>query len=168
MDGSPAKKVSYGELLGGKRFKVKVAAKGIQAGLDVAPEAHVKDFKEYKVVGTSVPRVDLLPKLTGEFIYTADFRLPGMLHGRVVRPSTVISKPTWVDESFVPHIPGVVKVVQDGSFVGVVAQTEWAAVQGARTLKVTGLRPSQNAGQSGRSRHVHHEHEELHRQRPST
>ena len=81
VDGSPAKKVSYGELLGGRRFNVKVAAKGIQTGLDVAPEAHVKDFKEYKVVGTSVPRVDLLPKLTGEFTYTPDFRVPACCTG---------------------------------------------------------------------------------------
>ena len=132
VDGSPAKKVSYGELLGGKRFNVKVAAKGIQTGLDVAPEAHVKDFKEYKVVGTSVPRVDLLPKLIGEFTYTSDFRVPGMLHGRVVRPATVLSKPASVDESSVRGIPGVVKVVQEGSFVGVVATTEWAAIQAAR------------------------------------
>ena len=142
VDGSPAKKVSYGELLGGKRFNVKVAAKGIQTGLDVAPEAHIKDFKEYKVVGTSVPRLDLLPKLTGEFTYTPDFRVPGMLHGRVVRPATVLSKPASVDESSVRGIPGVVKVVQDGSFVGVVAETEWGAIQAARALKVTWSTPA--------------------------
>jgi nicotinate dehydrogenase subunit B len=141
VDGSPAKKVSYGELLGGKRFNVKVAAKGIQTGLDVAPEAHVKDFKEYKVVGTSVPRVDLLPKLIGEFTYTSDFRVPGMLHGRVLRPSTVLSKPASVDKNSVRGIPGVVKVVQEGSFVGVVAETEWAAIQAARALKVTWSTP---------------------------
>jgi nicotinate dehydrogenase subunit B len=141
VDGSPAKKVSYGELLGRKRFNVKVAAKGIQTGLDVAPEAHVKDFKEYKVVGTSVPRVDLLPKLIGEFTYTSDFRVPGMLHGRVLRPSTVLSKPASVDKNSVRGIPGVVKVVQEGSFVGVVAETEWAAIQAARALKVTWSTP---------------------------
>ena len=101
VDGSPARKVSYGELLGGKRFNLKVTAKGIQAGLDLAPEVRVKNYKEYKVVGKAVPRVDLLPKLTAEFQYTPDFHLPGMLHGRVVRPATVLSKPASVDESSV-------------------------------------------------------------------
>ena len=142
VDGSPMKRVSYGELLGGKRFNVKVTAKGIQAGLDLAPEAHVKNFKEYKVVGTPVPRVDLLPKLTAEFQYTPDFRLPGMLHGRVVRPATVLSNPASMDETSVHGIPGIVKVVQDGSFVGVVAETEWAAIQAARALKVTWSPPT--------------------------
>jgi CO/xanthine dehydrogenase Mo-binding subunit len=142
VGGSPAKKISYGELLGGKRFNAKVTAKGMQTALDVAPEAHIKNYKEYKVVGKSVPRVDLLPKLTGEFTYTPDFRVPGMLHGRAVRPATVLSKPTSVDQSSIRHIRGVVKVLQEGSFVGVVAETEWAAIQAARALKVTWSDPA--------------------------
>jgi nicotinate dehydrogenase subunit B len=72
---------------------------------------------------------------------TSDFRLPGMLHGRVLRPATVLSKPASVDKSSVRGIPGVVKVVQEGSFVGVVAETEWAAIQAARALKVTWSTP---------------------------
>lgn len=142
VSGSPAKKVSYGELLGGKRFNVKVTAKGMQTTMEVAPEAHVKDYKEYKIVGKSIPRVDLLPKLTGEFTYTPDFRVPGMLHGRAVRPATVLSKPASVDESSIRQIRGIVKVVQEGSFVGVVAETEWAAIQAARALKVTWSTPA--------------------------
>jgi CO/xanthine dehydrogenase Mo-binding subunit len=140
--GDPAKKVSYADLIGGQLFNVKITAKGTQGAMQVAPEVKPKGYQDYKVVGTPVPRVDLPPKLTGEFTYTADFRLPGMLHGRVVRPSTVISKPTSVDESSIAHIPGIVRVVQDGSFVGVVAQTEWAAVQGAAKLKVTWSTPA--------------------------
>src|SRR4029077_12189376 len=52
------------------------------------------------------------------------------------------SKPTSVDESSIKQIPGVVKVVQEGNFVGVVAQTEWAAIQAAKALKVTWSTPS--------------------------
>jgi nicotinate dehydrogenase subunit B len=63
------------------------------------------------------------------------------LHGRVVRPAVVNSKPTSVDESSIANIPGVVKVVQQGSFVGVVAQTEWSAIQAAKALKVTWSTP---------------------------
>ena len=60
------------------------------------------------------------PKLTGEFTYAHDVRVPGMVHGRVVRPPTITSKPASIDESTVKNIPGLIKVVQEGSFVGVV------------------------------------------------
>ena len=65
-----------------------------------------------------------------------------MLHGRVVRPATSISAPASVDESSIKNIPGVVKVVREGTFVGVVAETEWAAIQAARALKVTWSEPT--------------------------
>jgi nicotinate dehydrogenase subunit B len=139
--GDATKKTSYAELIGGKRFNVKITATGTGGGMKVAPEVIAKDPKNYKIVGTSAPRVDLPPKFTGEFIYTADVRVPGMLHGRVVRPATVNTKPTSVDESSIKNIAGVVKVVQEGNFVGVVAQTEWAAIQAAKALKVTWSAP---------------------------
>jgi len=65
-----------------------------------------------------------------------------MLHGRALRPATSLSMPTNVDESSIRNIPGVVKVVREGSFVGVVAETEWAAIQAARALKVTWSEPT--------------------------
>ena len=139
--GNSAASVSYAALVGGKRFDTKVAASGEQWDLKVAPDVKPKDPKDYKIVGTSVPRFDLPQKLTGEFIYAQEVRVPGMLHGRVVRPPVVNSKPTTVDETSVREIPGVVKVVQQGSFVGVVAQTEWAAIRAARALKVTWSAP---------------------------
>ena len=139
--GFPAKKVSYGELIGGKRFNVKITAKGYQAAMTVAPEVKPKNYKDYKIVGKPIPRIDLPAKFTGAYTYTPDFRVPGMLHGRPVRPRTAVAKPLSVDESSIANIPGVVKVVQEGSFVGVVAQTEWAAIQAARALKVTWSKP---------------------------
>ena len=139
--GNPARKISYASLIGGKRFNVKIVATGTGWDLKVAPDIPAKDPKDYKIVGTSVPRLDLPAKFTGEFTYSQDVRVPGMLHGRVVRPPTVISKPSSVDESSISNIPGVVKVVQEGSFVGVVAKTEWAAIQAARALKVTWSTP---------------------------
>ena len=133
--------VSYAALVGGKRFDTKISASGEQWDLKVAPEIKPKDPKDYKVVGTPVPRFDLPPKFTGEFTYSADVRLPGMLHGRVVRPPVVNSAPLTVDESSIRQIPGIVKVVHEGSFVGVVAETEWAAIQAAKALKVTWSTP---------------------------
>jgi nicotinate dehydrogenase subunit B len=135
------KKISYGELIGGKRFNVKMTVTGYQTAMVVAPEVKAKSYKNYKIVGTSVRRTDLPGKFTAEYTYTPDFRVPGMLHGRPVRPYTAVAKPLKVDESSIAHIRGVVKVVQEGSFVGVVADTEWGAIQAAKALKVTWSQP---------------------------
>jgi len=140
--GNAAKRVSYGELIGGKQFNVKITATGTGWDMKVAPEVRAKDVKDYKIVGTSKQRIDLPPKLTGEFTYAHDVRVPGMLHGRVVRPPTITSKPANVDESSVKDIPGLVKIVQEGSFLGVVCQTEWAAIKAARALKVSWSQPA--------------------------
>jgi len=141
VSGNAEKKVSYGELIGGKRFNVKMTVTGYQTAMVVAPEIKAKSYKDYKIVGTSIPRVDLPRKFTGEYTYTPDFQVPGMLHGRPVRPSSAVAKPLKVDEISIAHIRGVVKVVQEGSFVGVVAETEWAAIQAAKALKVTWSQP---------------------------
>jgi nicotinate dehydrogenase subunit B len=141
-NGDSTRKVSYAELIGDKRFNVKMETSGTGWDLKISPDVQVKNVNDYKIVGMSVRRTDLPGKFTGEFTYAHDVRVPGMLHGRVVRPPVVSSKPTNVDESSIKQIPGVVKVVQDGNFVGVVAQTEWAAIQAARALKVTWSTPS--------------------------
>ena len=69
--GIRAKKVSYANLIGGKHFNVKITATGTGGAMIVAPEVQPKDHKDYKIVGTSVPRVDLPPKFTGEFVVHA-------------------------------------------------------------------------------------------------
>ena len=141
-NGDSARKVSYAELIGDKRFNVKMPTSGTGWDLKISPDVPVKNVNDYKIVGTPVRRTDLPGKFTGEFTYAHDVRVPEMLHGRVVRPPVVSSKPTNVDESSIKQIPGVVKVVQEGNFVGVVAQTEWAAIQAARALKVMWSTPS--------------------------
>ena len=140
--GNPSRKIAYGDLLGGKRFNVKITASGSGWDMKVAPLVPAKDPKDYKIVGKSIARVDLPEKFTGEFVYSQDVSVPGMLHGRALRPATSLSIPTNVDESSIRNIPGVVKVVREGSFVGVVAETEWAAIQAARALKVTWSEPT--------------------------
>ncbi len=140
--GNPARKIAYGDLLGGKRFNIKIVASGVGWDMKVAPEIPNKNWKDYKIVGKSIARVDLPEKFTGEFVYSQDVSVPGMLHGRVVRPATSLSAPSSIDESSIKNIPGVVKVVREGSFVGVVAETEWAAIQAARTLNVTWSEPT--------------------------
>ncbi|MBR1132766.1 xanthine dehydrogenase family protein molybdopterin-binding subunit [Bradyrhizobium iriomotense] len=123
---SSGKSVSCADLVGGRTFSLKVDK-----------DAPVKDPASYTVVGKSVPRLDIPPKATGQFMYMQDFRVGGMLHGRVVRPLAIGAKLENVDESSVKDVPGLVKVVRDGNFLGVVATTEWDAIQAARRLKAT-------------------------------
>ena len=122
------KRVTYGELIGNKSFALK---------LDHTKPVAGKDPKDYKLVGTPVPRVDIPDKVTGAFTYMQDFRVPGMLHGRVVRPPAFGARLESVDESSIKDIAGVVKVVRQGDFLGVVAQSEWGAIKAARELKAT-------------------------------
>jgi nicotinate dehydrogenase subunit B len=124
--GDPTNQVSYGQLLQGKRFNLTLNNSTVP-----------KDPKDYTVLGTSVPRLDLPAKTTGQFQYVQHVRLPGMLHGKVVRPPTVGAKVVSVDSSSVAALPGKVQVVVKKDFVGVVADTEWNAIQAATALAVT-------------------------------
>ena len=123
---SSGETISYAELIGGKSFNLKVD-----------PAAPTKNPANYKIVGKPVGRLDIPGKLTGQFTYMQDFRVPGMLHGRVVRPPTLGAKLESVDESSIKDIPGIVKVVRQDNFLGVVAQTEWSAVRAAREIAAT-------------------------------
>lgn len=134
--------VSYWELIGDKRFNVTIFAQGSGADLTLAPEIPIKNPKDYRIVGTSVQRADLPAKFAGEFTYSQDIRLKGMLHGRIVRPNAALSHPTAVDEASIADLPGIVDVVRIGSLVGVVATTEWAAIQAANKLKIAWSEPS--------------------------
>ena len=121
---SGGKQITYGELIGGKTFSLKVDK-----------QAPPKDPATYKIVGQPVPRFDIPGKMTGQFTYMQDFKLPGMLHGRVVRPPAIGATLLSVDESSVRDVPGLVKVVRQGNFLGVVAESEWGAIRAAEKLK---------------------------------
>jgi CO/xanthine dehydrogenase Mo-binding subunit len=98
-----------------------------------------KHPRDWTVLGTPVKRLDLPAMVTGQPLYVHNMRVPGMLHGRVVRPPTVgatIDGPASVDEASVRDIPGFVKVVVRNNFVGVVCEKQWQAVQAANKLKV--------------------------------
>ncbi len=131
--GKDNRSVSYGELIAGDTIQ-----------LELADDVPVKDVGAYSIVGQSVPRVDLPAKATGELVYVHDIRVPGMLHGRVVRPpyagvdvgDFVGTSLIAVDESSVRDIPGLVAVVRIGDFVGVVAEREENAIKAAAQLMV--------------------------------
>jgi nicotinate dehydrogenase subunit B len=122
----PARLVSYGDLIGGRKFN-----------LVLDPKAPRKPYGEWTILGRPVPQRDLPALVTGQFEFVHNVRLPGMLHGRVVRPPVVGATVMSVDESSVRQVPGLVKVVVKNNFVGVVAEKPWQAVQAANKLKVT-------------------------------
>ena len=124
VKGEAAKKITIASLIGGQRFEI-----------SVDPNAKAKDPKTHTIVGKSIPRVDIPEKVMATYIYMHDVRLPGMLHGRVIRPPALKAELLEVDESSISGIPGVVKVVREKSFLGVVAKTEWAAIRASRELK---------------------------------
>ncbi|SAK65435.1 xanthine dehydrogenase family protein molybdopterin-binding subunit [Caballeronia ptereochthonis] len=129
-DGTP---LSFGSLLRGRRLTLT---------LDTA--APVKDPSRYRLVGKSSPRVDLPAKATGKLTFVHDMRVPGMLHGRVVRPpyyghdggGFVGNSLIDVDRASVGHLPGVRGVVVIGDFIGIVAEREEQAIRAAKALRV--------------------------------
>ena len=117
--------IGFGALVGNRHF-----------GLKLDPKATLKDPASYTIVGQSLQRPDVPAKLTGRHIYMHDFKLPGMLHGRAIRPSAVGARLLSVDESSIKTIPGA-RVVRIGDFLGVLAEDEWDCVSAARALQVS-------------------------------
>jgi nicotinate dehydrogenase subunit B len=133
-DSSTATKgIGYGELISGKRVE-----------LQLATDAPLKSPDAYKIVGKSAPRVDIPAKATGELSFVHDVRVPGMLHGRVVRPPYAgVAQGDFmgnsllrVDEDSISDLPGIVKVVVIRDFVGLVAEREEVAQQAVKRLRV--------------------------------
>ena len=122
----PSRRVTYAELIGGRMFQVP-----LDAG---AARRHPR---EWTVLGRPVPRVDLPDMVTARLQYVHNVRMPGMLHGRPVRPPTVGASLLSVDESSIKDLPGIVKVVTRKNYVGIVAEKQWQAVQAAQRLRVT-------------------------------
>ena len=124
--GDASRWVGYGDLVGGKTFNLAVSA-----------TAKRKPAAEWRVLGKPAGRVDLPAMATGVFEFVHNVRLPGMLHGRVVRPPAVGATLVGVDEESIRDLPGVVKVVVRKNFVGVVCAKPWQAIRAAEQLKAT-------------------------------
>jgi nicotinate dehydrogenase subunit B len=177
------KTVTYGQLVGGKLFNVTIPQRVqrndlavfqyvLRPGLEPG-DPGAKPVDQYKLVGRPIPRVDVPGIVTGALVYSGDVRVPGMLHGRVVRPrgqSSLVNRrsnenyfgtnytlelfhgggqtPLAIKESSIAHIDGA-QVVRVANFVGVVAPTEWDAIQAAEQLKITWEEPASSLPGSG-------------------
>jgi nicotinate dehydrogenase subunit B len=117
------RRLGYGELVAGDMLHVQAQ-----------PESQLEDPATLKVMGQSVPRVDIPAKVTGGAAYVQDMRLPGMVHARLVRPPSYGARLTECDTVAVEKMPGVVKVVRDGNFLAVVAKQEFQAIKAMHAL----------------------------------
>ena len=139
------RKVTYGEIAGAIDLQREATAK-------VAP----KPASAHKIVGKSVPRLDIPGKVTGGAAYVQDIFEAGMVHGRVVRPPRYGSTLESVDEAAVKAMPGVIKVVRDGTFLGVVAEREEQAIKAREALsKSAEVDARAGAARSGNDLHAH-------------
>ena len=130
------KSITYGQLVGGKLINAKIATANLNPGAGIS-----KPVSQYKVVTTTVPRVDIPAKAAGVYTYVHNIRIPGMWHARVVRPrgqgpfgtgAPIVS----LDPNSIAHVPGA-QVIRQGDFLAVIAPREFDAIQAAAQLKVT-------------------------------
>jgi len=125
-----SKKVTYGELVGGRKFSIALNR-----------NAKRKPPNTWTVLGKPIPRIEIPAMAAGQFEYVHNVRVPGMLHGQVVRPPVVGATLASVDERSISGLPGVVKVIVKKNFVGVVAEKPYQAMRAANQLKVNWTPP---------------------------
>ncbi len=118
------KKRSYGDLVKGRSLHVQATG---QSNL-IPPD-------QYKVMGKSLPRLDIPAKLTGEAMFVQDMRMDNMVHARVVRPPSYGATLAHVDTTAVEKMPGVVKVIHQGNYLAVAAEGEFQAITAMRALQ---------------------------------
>ena len=126
---APERRLSYAELIGSKRFDVKMSG-------SIKP----KDPKNYRLVGKPVPRKDIEWKVTAKYDYMVDFKLRGMLHARVIRPPQANAR--FISYDAKQKLPGLLNVVVRGDFVAVVCSREEQAVEAARLLRLKWSTPA--------------------------
>jgi nicotinate dehydrogenase subunit B len=111
-----------------------LAAEGLLAR-KARSDIPLKTNSKRHIVGTSVPRLDIPTKVTGGEAFVQDIRIPGMLFGRVVRPPSYGAQLVAFDDTSAKAMPGVVAVVRDGRFLGVVARREEQAIAARAALQ---------------------------------
>jgi nicotinate dehydrogenase subunit B len=137
--GDPAKSITYGQLIGGKRFNVSLTGNNINVTTGVAK---VKPVQQLKMTGQSPQRYDIPAKVDGSLKWAVDVKLPGMVHARNVKPPFAGAKLMSIDESSVRDVPGFIKVVSKGNYVAVVCEREEQAIKAARQLKTSWEKPA--------------------------
>ena len=133
------RRITYGELIGGKKFNITLTGKNTDTTTGVAP---LKPVQEMKNVGKSPRRYDIPAKVDGSLEWAVDVKVPGMVHARNVRPPVAGATLVGIDEASVRGIPGFIKVVSKGNYVAVVCEREEQAIRAARQLKAEWKKPA--------------------------
>jgi CO/xanthine dehydrogenase Mo-binding subunit len=133
------KRVTYGELVGGKRFDVTLTGNSVDATTGIAK---VKPVQDLAIVGQSPQRYDIPAKVDGSLKWAVDMKVPGMVHARNVKPPFAGATLVAIDESSVKSIPGFIRVVSKGNYVAVVCEREEQAIRAARQLKIEWRKPA--------------------------
>ena len=135
----PARRVTYAELVGGRRFDVALTGRTIDETRGVAD---VKPVQDLRMVGQSPQRYDIPPKVDGSLTWAVDVKLPGMVHARNVKPPMVGATLVSIDESTVRDLPGFIQVVRRGNYVAVICEREEQAINAARRLQLEWEKPA--------------------------
>ena len=133
------KKVTYAQLVGGKRFNAALTGRNVDAATG---KAAMKPVTELRVVGQSLKRYDIPGKVDGSLKWAVDMKLPRMVHARNVRPPYAGATLQRIDESSVADVPGFIRVVSRGNYVAVICEREEQAIRAARQLKTEWKRPA--------------------------
>jgi CO/xanthine dehydrogenase Mo-binding subunit len=135
----PARQVTYGALVGGRRMNVLVAGNNASGVRGLAPLKAVQDLR---LTGQPLPRYDIPAKVDGSLRWAVDVKLPGMVHARNVKPPFAGATLLTVDEASVRTLPGFVQVVRRGNYLAVVCEREEQAIRAATELRATWQRPA--------------------------
>ena len=139
LAGDPNRRVTYGELIGGRRFSVTLTGNDINATTGIAK---IKPVQQMKNVGLSPRRDDIPAKVDASRIWATGAKVPGMVHARNVKPPVAGAEVVSLDESSVSGMPGFVRVVRERNYVAVVCEREEQAIAAARRLKVNWRKPA--------------------------
>ena len=102
----------------------------------IPQDVKIKKRSEFKLIGQAIPRIDLIPKVMGKTPFCIDKSMPEMLCGAILRSPYLEGKLLSVDASEAEKMKGVVKVVQEKDWVGVVAEKRYQAEMALKKLKV--------------------------------
>ena len=133
LKSDPSRSVTYAALIGGRRFNITLTGRDINETTGVA---EVKPVPELRIVGQSLKRYDIPPKVDGSLTWATDVKLPGMVHARNVKPPVAGARLLSLDDTSVRDLPGFVRVVHKGNYVAVVCEREEQAINASRELKV--------------------------------
>jgi nicotinate dehydrogenase subunit B len=139
LKADPSRRITYGELIAGKKFNVTLTGANVNV---VTGVAKVKPVQDLKYTGQSLQRADIPAKVDGSLKWAVDVKLPGMVHARNVKPPFACARLTGLDESSIRNIPGFLKVLTKGNYVAVVCEREEQAIRAARQLKATWEKPA--------------------------